>query len=105
MEKEDERSLIEEMLIEDLLCAFPVISRSVDLVLLNLVLLKVRNEIAQEERKETAKVDEFVHDKGNGASDKQRIAPFVKLLPLIFQPTQLIWLTCSCQSRIHCINK
>lgn len=86
MEKEDERGFIEEMLIEYLLGALPVISRCVDLVLLDLVLLKVGNEIAQEERKETTKVNELVHDKGDNASDKQRIAALVELLPLIFQP-------------------
>jgi hypothetical protein len=84
MEKEDQRCFEKEMLKEDLLGTFPDISGCVDLVRLYFVLSKIRKIIANEERKETAKVDEFVHDKCQDTSNKKRITVFIKFLPLRF---------------------
>ena len=64
---------------------------------LEFVFLEGRDEVANEEWQIAAKIDDFVHDECDHASNKDFILAIVKLDPVLFSPRQFINGSC-----VHC---
>lgn len=97
MEEENHGQLKTKVTEQDLANALPVICAHILLFRLEFVFLEGRDEVANEEWQIAAKIDDFVHDECDHASNKDFILAFVKLDPVLFSPRQFINGSC-----VHC---